>query len=53
MEETMDIRIVKSELKVTASENLNIEEDLEKENASLEETLKLYGENKDEDTETA
>lgn len=47
----MDIRIIKSELKVIASDNLNIEEDLEKENASLAETLQLYGQNTEQKEE--
>lgn len=46
----MDIRIVKSELRTVASADLSIEEDLEKADASLSDTLEQYGENKTEET---
>lgn len=46
----MNIRIVKSELKTTAAEHLDITSDLEQDDRDLEETLKAY-ENQAEDKE--
>jgi hypothetical protein len=43
--ETMDIRIVKSELHTTASQDLEIEKDLEKNDASLAELLETHEKN--------
>ena len=40
----MDIRIIKSELHTTASQDLNIEQDLMKQDENLQETLKAYEE---------
>jgi hypothetical protein len=40
----MDIRIIKSELHATASKDLNIEQDLMKQDENLQETLKAYEE---------
>lgn len=41
----MDIRIVKSELHTTASQDLEIEKDLEKNDASLAELLETHEKN--------
>ena len=38
----MDIRIIKSELHATASEDLNVENDLLQPDQNLQETLKAY-----------
>lgn len=47
----MDIRIIRStsELKTTASHDLDIEKDLEQQDKNLTETIKAYEEKKEED----
>lgn len=47
----MDIRIIKSELHTTASQDLNIEQDLMKQDENLQETLKAYEERENETKE--
>jgi len=44
----MDIRIIKSELHATASEDLNVEQDLLQPDQNLQETLKAYEEQEEQ-----
>jgi len=45
----MGIQIIKSELHTSASQDLNIEEDLLKQDQPLTETIRAYEENKDKE----
>lgn len=47
----MDIRITNSELKTKASASVKAEEDLDKQDQSLAETIKLYEETQNEENQ--